>query len=104
MVMLVPAFFMILLVGWVLDHLFIEEADERSERDYASLGVTTAAAAPVVAAGGRAGRAGRRHSASPGAPKVKPVAAGSADAHGAARRCRRETATAAPKPQAASRR
>lgn len=27
-VMLVPAFFMILLVGWVLDHLFIEEVDE----------------------------------------------------------------------------
>jgi exosortase/archaeosortase family protein len=28
LVMLVPAFFMILGVGWVLDHLFIEEADD----------------------------------------------------------------------------
>ena len=28
LVMLVPAFFLILLVGWVLDHLFFEEVDE----------------------------------------------------------------------------
>lgn len=28
MVMLVPAFFMILAVGWVLDHLFVEEMDD----------------------------------------------------------------------------
>ena len=29
LVMLVPAFFLILLVGWVLDHLFIEEVDDK---------------------------------------------------------------------------
>ncbi|MEO7134548.1 MAG: exosortase [Vicinamibacterales bacterium] len=29
LVMLVPAFFMILLVGWILDHLFVEEVDEK---------------------------------------------------------------------------
>ena len=27
MIMLIPAFFMILAVGWALDHLFVEEAD-----------------------------------------------------------------------------
>jgi exosortase len=32
LVMLVPAFFLILLVGWVLDHLFIEEADETDKK------------------------------------------------------------------------
>jgi hypothetical protein len=30
MVMLVPGFFLILLVGWVLDRLFIEEADDEA--------------------------------------------------------------------------
>jgi exosortase len=29
LVMLVPAFFMILLVGWILDHLFLEEVDDK---------------------------------------------------------------------------
>ena len=33
-VMLIPAFFMILAVGWVLDHLFVEVADE-NEKNYA---------------------------------------------------------------------
>jgi exosortase len=40
MVMLVPAFFLILLVGWILDNLFIEVADEETLR----------ATAPAVAA------------------------------------------------------
>ena len=34
--MLIPAFFMILMVGWILDHLFVEEADDRNEKNYAS--------------------------------------------------------------------
>ncbi len=29
MVMLIPAFFMILMVAWILDHLFVEEVDEK---------------------------------------------------------------------------
>ena len=31
LVMLIPAFFLILLVAWMIDHLFIEEADEKSK-------------------------------------------------------------------------
>jgi exosortase len=42
LVMLVPAFFMILLVGWVLDHVFVEEVDERS----------SSSASPAMAMGG----------------------------------------------------
>ena len=74
--MLVPAFFMILAVGWVLDHLFVEEADDR-DRNYSQLGVipaapAMAAAAPVAApAGGLVMDIPRR----PAAPKVKPVPA-----------------------------
>ena len=33
--MLVPAFFLILLVGWMLDHLFIEEVDETDKPKHA---------------------------------------------------------------------
>jgi exosortase len=32
LVMLVPAFFLILLVSWILDHLFVEEIDDPAER------------------------------------------------------------------------
>jgi exosortase len=32
LVMLVPAFFMILAVGWILDHVFIEEVESKEER------------------------------------------------------------------------
>jgi len=74
-IMLIPAFFMILAVGWVLDHLFIEEADDR-EKNYAPLGVTPAgtspgpavAAAPLLASGLVVDIPRR-----PVAPKVKPV-------------------------------
>jgi exosortase/archaeosortase family protein len=41
LVMLVPAFFLILLVGWVLDHLFLEEADD-DDLPGAALGKTVA--------------------------------------------------------------
>lgn len=47
MVMLVPAFFMILAVGWVLDHLFVEEVDDRSPSG-GSAGSLAAAGAPLV--------------------------------------------------------
>jgi exosortase len=48
MVMLVPGFFLILLVGWILDQLFIEEADADSMAG--SAGVVEAK--PAAAAGG----------------------------------------------------
>jgi len=49
LVMLVPAFFLILLVGWVLDHLFVEEMDEKLEVARGrSASMTPAAAALVV--------------------------------------------------------
>lgn len=38
LVMLVPAFFMILLVGWILDQLFIEVADDEPKKNAASKG------------------------------------------------------------------
>jgi exosortase len=62
MVMLVPAFFLILLVGWILDNLFIEEVDEATVAEATHAARTTAApratigpaasaaAAPTVAA------------------------------------------------------
>lgn len=58
MVMLVPAFFLILLVGWALDQLFIEEVDEKK------------AAAPVAAAGDKIVRRARRPSSVPGKPNA----------------------------------
>jgi exosortase len=74
--MLVPAFFMILAVGWVLDHLFVEEADDRNEKNYASMPAQTGPAFPVVGQPAAVGMPGglvvdipRR----PVAPKVKPV-------------------------------
>jgi exosortase/archaeosortase family protein len=47
LVMLVPAFFLILLVAWCLDHLFIEEADQTPGVITVKRGA--AAVAPVVA-------------------------------------------------------
>jgi exosortase len=72
-IMLIPAFFMILAVGWVLDHLFVEETDDH-EKNYAPLGVAPSpapamAGAPVAAAGGLVMDIPRR----PPVPKVKPV-------------------------------
>jgi exosortase len=66
MVMLVPAFFLILLVGWVLDNLFIEEVDEETLKDAAAPATRQPAirgaivdkphAAPVAAAPAAAAR------------------------------------------------
>jgi len=49
-VMLVPAFFLILLVGWLLDHLFIEEVDEAPAVKTVAAPAAAPAAAAVVAA------------------------------------------------------
>jgi exosortase len=51
LVMLVPAFFMILLVGWILDHLFVEEAELRqaeAERRASVMGAARTAGGLVV--------------------------------------------------------
>ena len=49
LVMLVPAFFLILLVGWILDHLFVEEVEDKYELGARRVVVAKAAvAAPVV--------------------------------------------------------
>jgi exosortase len=47
LVMLVPAFFLILLVGWILDQVFIEEVDSKEER-LAKAAAKAAEAALVV--------------------------------------------------------
>jgi hypothetical protein len=51
MVMLVPGFFLILLVGWILDQLFIEEADADAVAG-AGGGVVEAKPAAAAAGGG----------------------------------------------------
>src|SRR5688500_581192 len=50
LVMLVPAFFLILLVGWLLDHLFIEEVDEAPAVKMVAAPTAGPAAAAVVPA------------------------------------------------------
>jgi exosortase len=94
-IMLVPAFFMILLVGWLLDHVFVEEADDRSSA-YGGSGPHPAGVAPVGAsAGGLVLDIPRRTPA----PKVKPVPQ-TAQTHVAPRATMPAPAQAA-KPQAA---
>jgi exosortase len=46
LIMLIPAFFLILLVGWVLDHLIIEEADPQPASDPAKSGPAMLAVTP----------------------------------------------------------
>jgi exosortase len=76
-VMLVPAFFLILLVGWLLDQLFIEEVDEAP----AVKTIVAPAAAPAAAAA----------AAVVAAPRTTTIIAPAAPA---------STATVAPKPAA----
>ncbi|HLL88740.1 MAG TPA: exosortase/archaeosortase family protein [Tepidisphaeraceae bacterium] len=47
LVMLIPAFFLVLLVGWILDNLFIDEADEKDRRSGRVAPVAAAAPAPA---------------------------------------------------------
>src|SRR5437764_5652818 len=51
LVMLVPAFFMILLVGWILDHLFVEEVDEDASVLVRARATGPTSPAPALAAG-----------------------------------------------------
>src|SRR5688572_12095220 len=76
-VMLVPAFFLILLVGWLLDRLFIEEVDEKpgviavkAPTAAAAAAVAKAPAAPAVAP---APVAKTQPTVAPAAPKPAPA-------------------------------
>jgi exosortase len=50
MIMLVPAFFMILMVGYVLDKIFIEEVDDETEEPKAATTTVAPRPAPILAA------------------------------------------------------
>jgi exosortase len=80
MVMLIPAFFMILGVGWVLDQVFVDEVDESEalERQLLVRRAQPAIVAPVPPPG--SSLASQR---TPGASVRKPPAAGAADGNGA---------------------
>lgn len=64
LVMLIPGFFLILLVCWVIDHLFVEEADEATLTRAARTTAAHGAKQPVAAAADV-----------PAAPSAKPTAA-----------------------------
>ncbi len=72
MMMLLPAFFLILGVGYVLDKMFIEEADENDMPQYASPGAITAA--PLRNFGTAAVAAAAKTAAMPSAIPVAPAA------------------------------
>ena len=92
MVMLIPAFFMILLVAWVLDHLFIEEADDPAERAAAKERADALLRAKQAKANAKA-------AAAPAAPAVAATAAGpvGVPAGGAPDRPRQEKVIAIPR-------
>jgi exosortase len=68
LVMLVPAFFLLLLVGWVLDHLFIEEVEQTP-------GVIQKRPAPAVAAAATIAAPPAQAAAAPKVALPKPAAA-----------------------------
>jgi exosortase len=70
LVMLVPAFFMILMVGWILDHIFVEEADDRDSSRYGGAN-TASSVASLPSGGGLVVDIPRRTQP----PKVKPLPA-----------------------------
>jgi exosortase len=77
-VMLIPAFFLIMAVGWVLDHLFLEEVDDKEKLIVRAARARTAAAG-VVAGTGVVPAAGptaipRPASAGPRQPAARPIA------------------------------
>ena len=47
-VMLIPAFFLILLVGWVLDHLFLDDAEEKAKVKSAAVAKSSADGKVIV--------------------------------------------------------
>lgn len=71
MIMLIPAFFMILFVAWVLDHIFVDEVDKK-----AAAAKAAAAAKTVIEVPRTAGAAARQPIATPPAsPASVPAAA-----------------------------
>jgi exosortase len=71
MIMLVPAFLLILLVGWVLDQIFVEEADHRRGVTRVVRRTATATVVPPPAAGAFI----RRPAATDRTPAIPPAAA-----------------------------
>jgi exosortase len=99
LLMMIPAFFLILLVGWVLEHVFIEEVEDKSglkrKRPAGAKATTvaqvaTVAAAPAVSAVRAGPAAGTESGAASGvkrsaaAPATKPAVARSAESRPAA--------------------
>ena len=72
-VMLIPAFFMILGVAWLLDHLFLEEVDDKDKLIVRAARARTAAAA-VPAGASVAGAAAVVPAAAPRQPAARPIA------------------------------
>ena len=76
LVMLIPALFLILLVGWILQNIFIEEADDKSAlkvRTRSTPAAAPAASSPaVVQAAGSAPTPAARAGAAPDGPAVLP--------------------------------
>jgi exosortase/archaeosortase family protein len=92
-IMLIPAFLLILLVAWVLDHLFIEEVDEKDKlrarggavakkedkvitipRQQPAVATAPAAAAPAAVAPAPVQRPAVTTPPRPGAPRTPPAA------------------------------
>jgi exosortase len=71
LVMLVPAFFLILMVGWILDHLFVEEieGDGTSARKVVRRTALSSAANSSVSVGPATAAAQRAVPPAPGAPR-----------------------------------
>lgn len=72
LVLLIPAFFLIMLVGWILDNLFIEEADRKATAKKSVIEVQRPAARPAARAA--AATASARTAAATATAPAKPAA------------------------------
>src|SRR5690606_20139016 len=72
LIMLIPAFFLLLLVGWILDHLFIEEVDDKQQLVAASAMSPKVIAVPAPSASA-ASRKPARTPPPAGAPARRPA-------------------------------
>jgi exosortase len=87
MVMMIPAFFLILLVAWVVDNIFIEEVDKRELANAKGAKGADAGLVIEVPRGGaikRPANTGAAAAAKPGPAATKPIAAPAAKASPAA--------------------
>ena len=74
-IMLIPAFFLILFVAWLLDHLFLDEVDDKERLIIRAAARPRAAAVPAPAAAGPAGVPKMRLVPAPGPVNRPPPAA-----------------------------